>query len=306
MTDRVINPGVSGLPMAQDAFLESTLFTDAGIWLAGLLITIVLGVVIWLAVRLAPDGDVPEPGSEAPIEPAVTAGAVSRRRSAPPVRGRAGLAGAEPGRRLPEGARAAPDRRDALLAAGTGGLGARLPSVAPGPAALAALRRGLPRAIGGRVPERLGERLGPRRLRVDPSDAGEVPHRRRNRGWPTRTRSSAPPTSGRPRRLAVAPRRASSHFDRSIVFTADGGETIVARDAETARRSRAGRRRAGRGPRLRRSEGHGSSSDADRGEVETFELGPSRLRRRRAPPRARRSSPASSRSPRSSSRRDAT
>ena len=36
VTDRVINPGVGGLPMAQDAFIESTLFTDAGIWLVGL------------------------------------------------------------------------------------------------------------------------------------------------------------------------------------------------------------------------------------------------------------------------------
>ena len=36
ITDRVYNPGVGGLAMVQDAFLQSTLFTDAGIWLLGL------------------------------------------------------------------------------------------------------------------------------------------------------------------------------------------------------------------------------------------------------------------------------
>ena len=53
ITDRVYNPGVGGLAMVQDAFLKSTLLTDAGIWLLGLLITVVLGVVAWLAIRLA-------------------------------------------------------------------------------------------------------------------------------------------------------------------------------------------------------------------------------------------------------------
>ena len=46
----VDNPGVGGLPMARDPFLAATLFTDAGIYLLCLLITLVLAVV-----RLARD-----------------------------------------------------------------------------------------------------------------------------------------------------------------------------------------------------------------------------------------------------------
>ena len=53
VTDRVINPGGRAADGAGRVLREHAVH-DAGIWLVGLLITIVLGVVIWLAVRLAP------------------------------------------------------------------------------------------------------------------------------------------------------------------------------------------------------------------------------------------------------------
>ena len=50
-TDRIMNPGLGGQPMAQDAFLQSTLLTDGGIWLLALMITVAFIGVVWLAVR---------------------------------------------------------------------------------------------------------------------------------------------------------------------------------------------------------------------------------------------------------------
>ena len=50
-TDRIMNPGLNGQPMAQDGFLQSTLFTDGGIWLLAFMITVTFITVVWLAVR---------------------------------------------------------------------------------------------------------------------------------------------------------------------------------------------------------------------------------------------------------------
>jgi predicted membrane-bound dolichyl-phosphate-mannose-protein mannosyltransferase len=58
----IINPGVAGRPMPQDPLFTATIFTDAGIWAIGLLITVLLGLVAWRAIAYA--------WSPAPVEPA--------------------------------------------------------------------------------------------------------------------------------------------------------------------------------------------------------------------------------------------
>ena len=152
ITDRVYNPGVGGLAMAQDAFLQSTLLTDAGIWLLGLLITVVLGVVAWLAIRLARSPrEAAEPEEIAAVDVGVDGatraphGSIGGRRTR--------LALAESGRCVP--ARARPAARSAGRAhpPRARGIRARLPPVAARPASLPALRRGLPRALRRRVPQ---------------------------------------------------------------------------------------------------------------------------------------------------------
>ena len=152
ITDRVYNPGVGGLAMAQDPFLQSTLFTDAGIWLLGLLITVVLGVVAWLAIRLARSPrEAAEPEEIAAVASASTARRERHRGSLGGRRTR--LALAESGRCVP--ARARPAARSARRAhpPRARGLRARLPPVAARPASLPALRRGLPRALRRGVPQ---------------------------------------------------------------------------------------------------------------------------------------------------------
>ncbi|HEY6608459.1 MAG TPA: hypothetical protein VI277_04605, partial [Candidatus Limnocylindria bacterium] len=49
----ITNPGLGGAPMPQDPLLAATLFTDTGIWLLGLLITVTLAVVVWHTLRYA-------------------------------------------------------------------------------------------------------------------------------------------------------------------------------------------------------------------------------------------------------------
>ena len=196
ITDRVYNPGVGGLAMVQDPFLASTLLTDAGIWLLGLLITAVLGVVAWLAIRLALS---PREAAE-PEEIAAAESASTARHHRTPLPSAAGGPAwlspnpadaylREPRRRL--------DRRDALILLGL--------------VAFALVfrlwRLDLPRSqhfdeayharSAAEFLERLGARLAPRRLRVDPPDAGQVPDRRRDRrGRPEQGRRQPP--AGRP------------------------------------------------------------------------------------------------------------
>jgi predicted membrane-bound dolichyl-phosphate-mannose-protein mannosyltransferase len=274
VTERVINPGVGGLPMAQDAFLESTLFTDAGIWLVGLLITSVLGVVIWLAVRLAlSPRDAPEADVDEPAEPAVQPAAPGRRRAAPASADGPGWLSPnpadaylkEPGRRL--------DRRDALLLLGLVVLAL----------VFRLWRLDLPRS------QHFDEAYHARSA-AEFLSAWENGWDRDVYEWthpmlakyliaggialadPNKVVGQADLEAPAPA-LAVAPRRASSGFERSIAFTADGGAAIVARDAQTgdevASWSSAGPVTALaydiEGPRL--LVGH-----ADRGTVETFEL----------------------------------
>ncbi|HUF05764.1 MAG TPA: phospholipid carrier-dependent glycosyltransferase [Candidatus Binatia bacterium] len=233
----VVNPGAHGLPMPQDAFLASTLLTDWGIWLLGLMIGIVLGAVLWRSLRLAlvpSASDAPDEAPEGTLDvvPARPAPATSARRwpsALPSVNPRwlrrnpADAYLGEPGRRL--------DRRDALL--------------------LLAL-------VAFALVFRLWRLDVPRAQHFD-----EVYHARSaaewlsawQNGWDrdvyewthpmlakyliaggivladpnsiTGTTSLDVPATG----IAVAPRRSSVGHDRSVAFTADGSAEIVASDA---------------------------------------------------------------------------
>ncbi|HEX5040474.1 MAG TPA: phospholipid carrier-dependent glycosyltransferase [Candidatus Limnocylindria bacterium] len=112
--ERIMNPGLNGQPMAQDAFLQSTLFTDGGIWLLALMITVTFAAVIWLPVRWSLTAPAPEPSA---VEPAPAPPAAVDDSDRPPARRRGWLTPnpadvyfKEPMRRL--------DRRDALIALG--------------------------------------------------------------------------------------------------------------------------------------------------------------------------------------------
>jgi len=232
ITDRVYNPGVGGLAMVQDAFLESTLFTDPGIWLLGLLITVVLGVVAWLAIRLARS---PREAAT-PEEIAAVASVSASRRERPAAPSAAGGPAwlspnpadaylREPGRRL--------DRRDALILLGlvVFALVFRL------------WRLDLPRS------QHFDEAYHARSAAEFLSDWEHGWHRDVYE-WthpmlakyliaggivladPNKVVGNLPLDAPSPF-LAVAPRRESSGYDRSIAFTGDGGSTIVAADAET-------------------------------------------------------------------------
>ncbi|MDQ2690011.1 MAG: hypothetical protein M3Y29_07045, partial [Chloroflexota bacterium] len=67
---RLMNPGANGEPMPQDALLSSTLLTDWGIWLLGVLIVVILAVVVWRSVRLALAQPETDALAEPPAEPA--------------------------------------------------------------------------------------------------------------------------------------------------------------------------------------------------------------------------------------------
>ena len=232
VTDRVQNPGLGGGPMIQDAFLESTLFTDGGIWLIGLVVTIALGIIVWLAIRLARSPrDVPE---AEPATPIATAPIAPARRDTPSVASGepswlapnpADAYFKEPGRRL--------DRRDALLLLGL---------------------------VAFALVFRLWRLDLPRSQHFDEAyharSAAEFLSAWEN-GWdrdvyewthpmlakyliaggivladPNKVVGSTAVDAPSPL-LAVATARASSGFDRSIAFTTDGGTTIVASDAQS-------------------------------------------------------------------------
>ena len=228
----VTNPGAGGLPMAQDAFLTSTLLTDWGIWLLAALIVVVLGVVIVRSVRLA----LAAPEADAPPAPPPEA---ARARAAPVAWNQAPAASGigwlapnpadaylhEPPRRL--------DRRDLLLVL-----------------ALVAFA----------LVFRLWRLDVPRGQHFD-----EVYHARSaaewlsawENGWdrdvyewthpmlakyliaggmlaanPNRVESSEP-LPGPVTSLAVAPERQSRGYTRSIAFSSDGSPRVVVSDATT-------------------------------------------------------------------------
>ncbi len=270
---RVNNPGVGGLPMPQDAFLGSTLFTDAGIWLLGLLITVVLAIVVWLAVRLAlSPREVSELETDATAEPPPPAPVRGRRPAPSSAGGPSWLSPnpadaylKEPGRRL--------DRRDALLLLGLVVLAL----------VFRVWRLDLPRSQ--HFDEAYHARSATEFLSAWQNgwdrDVYEWTHPMLAKyliaggivvADPNKVVGSAPLDAPSPV-LAVAPRRASSGHERSIAFTGDGGTTIVATDAETgdevARWTADGPIRTlaydADGPRL-------LVGRADSGSVETYEL----------------------------------
>jgi Gpi18-like mannosyltransferase/predicted membrane-bound dolichyl-phosphate-mannose-protein mannosyltransferase len=114
---RLMNPGAHGEPMPQDAFLGSTLLTDPGIWLLGLMVTVVGGLVLWKAVAHALAASVPV---HEPLERAV-----AHVRDRPPALEPRPLVLADAGRLRPNPAdiylkepMRRLDRRDALLLLG--------------------------------------------------------------------------------------------------------------------------------------------------------------------------------------------
>ena len=273
VTDRVQNPGLGGLPMAQDAFLESTLFTDAGIWLLGLVITVVLAVVIWQAIRLAlSPRDVGMPVPDAEPESSRPTQARVRRASAGTADGPRRLSPnpadayfREPLRRL--------DRRDALILLGL--------------VAFALVfrlwRLDMPRSQ--HFDEAYHARSAAEFLSAWQNDwdrdvyewthpmlakyliAGGIVLADPNKVVGRATLEAPAPA------LTVAPERASSGFRTSIGFTSDGSATIVAADAETG--EEVARWNAG-GPIATLAYDHDAArllaGRADSGTVETFEL----------------------------------
>ena len=233
ITDRVYNPGVGGLAMAQDAFLQSTLLTDAGIWL--------LGAADHRRARgrgLARDP--PRAGRRA-RQP-------SPRRSPPPRRRRrsdASATAAPSAPADPPGSRRIRPMRTCASPAG-GSIGAtrssssgwwssRSSSASGGSTCLA--RQHFDEAYHARsAAEFLSDwEHGWHR------DVYEWTHPMLAKyliaggivlADPNKVVGNTPLDAPSPV-LAVAPRRESSGYDRSIAFTGDGGSTIVAADAET-------------------------------------------------------------------------
>jgi predicted membrane-bound dolichyl-phosphate-mannose-protein mannosyltransferase len=123
--ERVMNPGFGGLPMPQHPLLSATLFTDAGVYLFGVLSLAILAAALWASVRMAlrprpaegPMRAADEPAFELP-PPAWADGPVPAMTDAPAPGGLLGWLRADPGdpylrerpRRL--------DRRDAAILLG--------------------------------------------------------------------------------------------------------------------------------------------------------------------------------------------
>jgi dolichyl-phosphate-mannose--protein O-mannosyl transferase len=273
-TDRLMNPGLNGQAMAQDAFLQSTLLTDGGIWVLALMVTVTFAVVVWLAVRWSLTEREPlaspaePPPEEAEDAPAVPGDAWER---PPPTRrtwltpNAADVYFKEPMRRL--------GRRDALIAIGfvAFALVFRL------------WRLDLPRSM------HFDEVYHARSAAEFLSD-WENGYDRDVYEWThpmlAKYLIAAGIVAGDPNRvvdthelpapapaLAVAPDRASVGHDRSVAFIGDGTTLIVAADAESG--DEIARWDAG-GPvaTLAYDEAAGRLlvGRADSGEVETYEL----------------------------------
>ena len=234
--DRVMNPGLGGAPMPQDAFLSSTLLTDGGIWLLSIGVAVLFLIVAWRSLRLGL-ADRPEPAPE--LEPAVEidarSSAVEGRRDAWPIPqfisrfswlspNPADAYLREPGRRL--------DRRDALL----------MLALVAFALVFRLWRLDLPRAQ--HFDEAYHARSAAEFLSAWQNDwdrdvyewthpmlakyliAGGIVAADPNKVLGERPLEAASPV------LVVAPERASNGYGRSIAFTTDGGSQIVAFDAE--------------------------------------------------------------------------
>jgi len=235
---RVINPGLGGAPMPQDAFLSSTLLTDGGIMFLSLGVTAVFLLVAWRCVRLALSRRVepaPEPAPAPRVEEARRSAVERGRDPWPRPEASSRLAWLapnpadaylrEPGRPL--------DRRDALL----------LLALVAFALVFRLWRLDLPRAQ--HFDEAYHARSAAEFLSAWRNDwdrdvyewthpmlakyliAGGIVVADPNKSLGERSLETASPA------LAVATERASAGHDRSIVFTTDGGTGIVASDAES-------------------------------------------------------------------------
>jgi predicted membrane-bound dolichyl-phosphate-mannose-protein mannosyltransferase len=272
-TDRIMNPGLNGQPMAQDALLQSTLFTDGGIWLLALMITVTFVAVVWLAARWSL-AEREAPAVVAPEAPSEQEGPVSSDAWDRPSAGRprrwlrpnpADVYFKEPMRRL--------DRRDVLIAF----------ALIAFALVFRLWRLDLPRSMhfdevyhARSAAEFLGawengydrdvyEWTHPMLAKY--LIAGGIVAVDPNRVVDTHELPAPAPV------LAVAPARASVGHAASIAFIGDGGSTIVAADAGTG--DEVSRWNAG-GPvaSLAYDEAGGRLlvGRADSGEVETYEL----------------------------------
>lgn len=227
----VTNPGAGGLPMPQDAFLTSTLLTDAGIWLLALMIVVTLVLVVARSVHLG----LSEPEADAVAVPPPIARAdrsADAWHHVPATPGIGWLAPNpadaylhEPTRRL--------DRRDLLLVLGLVAFalifrmwrldiprGQHFDEVYHARSAaewLSAWENGWDRDVYEWTHPMLAKYLiAGGIVAADPNRVvGSEP-------------LSAPATS-----LAVAPERHSLGYERSIAFSSDGSQRIVASDAAT-------------------------------------------------------------------------
>jgi len=232
-TGRVNNPGLNGEAMPQDPFLTSTILTDWGIWLVCLGGVVLLVLVVWRSMRLSM-----QPMEETPPEPA-SPRPVPRARAAPSAWDAApGSAGGRLGWLAPNAADAYYRepvrrlvRRDALilLALVAFALLFRLwrldiprsqhfDEVYHGRSAtefLSAWQEGWDRDVYEWTHPMLAKYLIAGGIVVaDPNSVkGTAP--------------LAAPSSA----LAVAPKRASAGWTRSVAFTVEGPSTIVASDA---------------------------------------------------------------------------
>jgi predicted membrane-bound dolichyl-phosphate-mannose-protein mannosyltransferase len=85
----IINPGVNGLPMARDPFLGATLFSEAGIFLVGGMIVVVMGMLALRALAYATERErAMLPAAHEPMLPApATAAAAAAPGQGPEIRG---------------------------------------------------------------------------------------------------------------------------------------------------------------------------------------------------------------------------
>jgi 4-amino-4-deoxy-L-arabinose transferase-like glycosyltransferase len=235
-TGRINNPGLGGAPMPQDAFLTSTLFTDAGIWLISAFAVLLLAIIVWRALHESRRVVVADPMVAEARDPSRPDR--QRRQAAVPAsatgtgwrfgwlaRNPADAYLAEPRRRL--------DRRDALilLALVLFALAFRLwrldlprsqhfDEVYHGRSAtefLSAWQEGWDRDVYEWTHPMLAKYLIAAGIVV--ADPNRV--------------VGADPLGEPTAALAVAPRRASEGHDRSVAFTVAAPSTIVARDAVT-------------------------------------------------------------------------
>jgi 4-amino-4-deoxy-L-arabinose transferase-like glycosyltransferase len=230
---RILTPGAHGEPMPRDAFLASTLLTDWGIWILSFLSVGVLAVVAWQAiaaprVTVARSARVPSGSDRRPA--ALRRAAVASDRA--DERGRATWMSPNPADAYLREPRRGLDRRDALLLLALVLFalvfrlwrldvprGQHFDEVYHARSAtefLSSWRHGWDRDVYEWTHPMLAKYLIAGGIVL--ADPNQIVERR--------------PLDEATTAIAVAPRRASAGWDRSIVFTVHPPRTVVATDAE--------------------------------------------------------------------------